>query len=42
MAAARRAIMPPLPKGWTVGQIDVATAFLQAEMFSTDPTPRYL
>ena len=42
LSAVRRAIMSPLPPGYTIGQVDVATAFLQADMFPPDATPRYL
>ena len=42
LAAVRRAIMSPLPAGYTIGQVDVATTFLQADMFPPDATPRYL
>ena len=30
LAAVRRAIMSPLPAGYTIGQVDVAAAFLHA------------
>ena len=42
LTAIRALFMKPLQKGEAIGQCDIATAFLQSDMFPPDAPPRYL
>ena len=42
LTAIRELFMKPLQKGEAIGQCDIATAFLQSDMFPPDAPPRYL
>ena len=41
MTAIRSLFMTPLKKGEVIGQLDISTAFLQADLFPPEATPRY-
>ena len=42
LTAIRALFMKPLHEGEAIGQLDLATAFLQADLFPPEATPRYL
>ena len=42
LTAIRTLFMTPLHEGEVIGQLDLATAFLQADLFPADAPPRYL